>query len=136
MNTQTLAPATSPAALEVALPLREHVVEQVMRCSSDMAAAAEFYSGEPGTPEARSSVGRFLRSHENVILVAGSPLIVWAHGGQLTPNWRAAYPPALGSSYAYLEFLTELYPDHSAPATSAFDTLTALEARSLAALAA
>lgn len=121
--------AASPDELATA------VVEHVMRCGADLDLAAEIADAAPCSAHATTLLGRFMASHPGVALVTGSPLAVWAAGGTLDPQWRAAYPPSPHSAYAHLSFLDELYPC-ATPATGDLDRLLDLQARSVSELAA
>jgi hypothetical protein len=103
-------------------PLALAVVDQVMRCTADLGAAADVLGTPERTPAAVALAGRLVAEHA-VPLAPGAPLTVWARGGSLDPNWQAWCPPRPGSAAAELADLEQVYGpgDGSDPLTRLLD---------------
>lgn len=109
------------------------VAEQVMRCTSDLGAAAAVLTIAPSSRLAVAMAGQLCTEHD-IALLAGAPLTVWARGGTLNPRWREGYPVRDDSAARELEFLAALYPDPD-DSTDPVARLLALRSRAEADLA-
>lgn len=87
------------------IDIKEEMLEQVMRISSNDLDVLNFLETDKGSKEALSALGRLLSSYD-LRLTPGCPLVAWATESELDSNWRYAYPArkhSLWENYLFLE---------------------------------
>ena len=91
------------------LDVKELLLEQVMRISSDIVLAAKIDKSKLGSKTMKANIGRLLSAHPDAI-IPGSPLAVLLEIDQYDANWRRKCPKIKNSLWAKVEFAKKILP--------------------------
>lgn len=99
--------------MQDSLTIKNLVIEQAMRASSDELDVIYFLNIDGPSKEAMAALGRFL-SNNSLPLTPGCPILAWLRGTPLDPNWRDHQPVVPGSLWDNLTFLKAIYGEETA----------------------